>query len=193
MTETLTADKLEAIEKRLTAERQRREIISRGAEDLIFYAQTVFKLRPKVGPLQPLIFNAAQNHLHEVCERQKRETGRVRVVVLKARQLGVSTYVAARFLHDVLHNPARRCFICAHEKRAAANLYGIVRRYYDNLPSEIRPETSASSQEELIFAEKDSGYLVGTATLEGAGRSATSQLLLASVRSGRTWPRSLHR
>jgi hypothetical protein len=147
---------------------------------LIFYAQTVFKLRPKVGPLLPFVFNAAQNKLHEAIEKQKRETGRVRVVVLKARQLGVSTLVAARFLHQVLHTPALRCFICAHERRAAANLYGVVRRFYDNLPSEIRPATSASSQEELIFAEKDSGYLVGTATLEGAGRSATSQLLHAS-------------
>ena len=43
------------------------------------------------------VFNAAQRKLHEIIEEQKRKSGRVRVVVLKARQMGVSTYVAARF------------------------------------------------------------------------------------------------
>src|SRR5262249_14604821 len=48
------------------------------------------------------------------------------------------------------------------------------------LPADMRPATSASNQEELIFAQLDSGYLVSVASLEGAGRSATSQLLHAS-------------
>jgi hypothetical protein len=41
--------------------------------------------------------NPAQRKLHEIIEQQRAKTGRLRVIVLKARQLGVSTYVAARF------------------------------------------------------------------------------------------------
>jgi len=176
----LHSREIKELERRLLAETQRRELLSRGPGDLIYFAERALKLRPKIGPLEPFRFNRAQNALHEIIERQKRETGRVRVIVLKARQLGVSTYISARFLHRIIYSPALRCFICAHEKRASANLYAIVRRFFDNLPADIKPTTSASSQEELIFAEQDSGYIVGTASLEGAGRSATSQLIHAS-------------
>jgi hypothetical protein len=176
----MSAGDVQEVERRLLAERQRRELLSRGPQDLIFFAEHALRIRPKVGPLQPFVFNAAQNRLHEIIEKQKREMGRVRIVVLKARQLGVSTYVAARFLHQVINTPALRCYIVGHEKRASANLFQIVKRFYDHLPTDVKPPTSASSQDELLFQNLDSGYLVSTASLEGAGRSATSQLLHGS-------------
>jgi hypothetical protein len=48
------------------------------------------------------------------------------------------------------------------------------------MPVDIRPSTGTSNAEELIFDKIDSGYLVSVATMEGAGRSATAQLLHAS-------------
>ena len=51
------------------------------------------------------MFNPAQLKLHELIEAQKAKTGRVRVVILKARQLGVSTYVAARLYHRTINSP----------------------------------------------------------------------------------------
>ena len=47
-------------------------------------------------------------------------------------------------------------------------------------PMNMRPSTGTSNAEELIFDKLDSGYLVSVATNEGAGRSATAQLLHAS-------------
>jgi hypothetical protein len=92
--------------------------------------------------------------------------------------MGVSSYCAARFFHKAIYTPALRVYIVAHERRASANLFGIVKRFYDNLPTDIRPATTAFSQDEIIFGNGlDSGYLVAAASLEGAGRSATSQCL----------------
>jgi hypothetical protein len=184
--DSLPPEKVEAAIARLEAVKEHRELLARGPRDLEFFARHALKLRPKIGPLQPLIFNAAQRKLHAVIEEQKAKTGRVRVVVLKARQLGVSTYVAARLFHRTIHNPGLRTYIVGHERRASSNLFGIVKRFYDHLPPDMRPETSASNQEELTFASIDSGYLVSVATLEGAGRSATSQLLHASETA--FWP-----
>ena len=81
------------------------EHATRLRNDLEYFAQHCLKLRPKSGPLEPFVFNAAQRKLHELLEKQKASTGRVRVVILKARQLGVSTYIAARLYQRTI----RRC------------------------------------------------------------------------------------
>lgn len=164
----------------------RRNALARCPTDLPFFCEFALKIRPKMGALTPMTLNPAQLKLHQIIEEQKAKTGRVRVLILKARQLGISTYVAARYFHRVTKEPGLRCYIVGHEKRASSNLFQIVKRFYEHLPPELQPVTSASSQEELIFAALDSGYLVSTASLEGAGRSATSQLLHCSEAA--FWP-----
>jgi hypothetical protein len=153
--------------------------------DLEYFSQYL-KIRPKVGSLAPFVLNPAQLELHRIIEEQKAKTGRVRVVVLKARQLGVSTYVASRFYHRVVNAPGLRTIILAHKVDASRNLFQIVKRFHDQLPDEMRPSIGVSNAEELIFDKIDSGYLVQVATTEGAGRSATAQLLHASETA--FWP-----
>jgi hypothetical protein len=148
--------------------------------DLEYFASTALKLRPKAGPIEPFIFNPAQRKLHEIIETQKAKTGRVRVIVLKARQLGVSTYVAARLYHRTINSPGLRTIILGHERRASSNLFQIVKRFHENLSEDIRPSVGTSNAEELIFDRIDSGYIVAVASGEGTGRSATAQLLHAS-------------
>jgi hypothetical protein len=156
------------------------EHTTRLRSDLPYFAEHSLKLRPKAGPLEPFLFNAAQKKLHETIEEQKAKTGRVRVIVLKARQLGVSTHVAARLYHRTINNPGLRTIIIGHERRASSNLFDLVRRFHDNMPEPEKPSTGVSNREELIFDKIDSGYLVSVATGEGTGRSATAQLLHAS-------------
>jgi hypothetical protein len=172
----ISIEALDEIEKVLRAQ----EAALRAPEDLPFFAEYALKLRPKIGALEPFVFNAAQRKLHGIIEEQKAKTGRARVIVLKARQLGVSTYVAARLFHRTIFNPGLRTIIIGHEKRASSNLFEIVKRFYEHMPADMRPQIGASNAEELIFDRIDSGYIVTVATSEGAGRSATAQNLHAS-------------
>src|SRR5262245_61765186 len=110
------------------------EHATRLASSLEYFAEQRLKVRPKSGGLQPFMFKEAQRRLHAILEKQKRETGRVRAVILKGRQMGVSTYVAARFYRHVTTHPGLRCSIIAHEAPASRNLYGIVKRYHDAMP-----------------------------------------------------------
>ena len=71
------------------------ERAARLRSDLPYFAEHCLKLRPKTGSLAPFLFNPAQLELHRRIEEQKAKTGRVRVIILKARQLGISTYVSA--------------------------------------------------------------------------------------------------
>ena len=104
------------------------EHAARLRNDLPYFAEHALKLRPKSGPLEQFILNPAQRKLHEIMEQQKAKTFRVRVIVLKARQLGVSTYVAARLYQRTIYNPGVRTIIIGHERRASSNLFQIVKR-----------------------------------------------------------------
>src|SRR5262245_21890756 len=91
--------------RRLEAENDH---VHRLKTDLPYFAETSLKLRPKIGSIAPFVFNPAQLRLHEIIEAQKAKTGRVRVIVLKARQLGISSYVAARFYCKTINSPGLR-------------------------------------------------------------------------------------
>ena len=160
--------------------RQEGDRATRLATDLEFYAAELLKIRPKAGALAPFIFNPAQRELHRRIEAQKAKTGRVRVIVLKARQMGISTYVAARFYKATTASPGLRTQIIGHEKPASRNLFNLVKRFHDNMPAEHKQSVGTNNADELVFDAIDSGYLVSVATLEGSGRSSTAQFLHAS-------------
>ncbi len=106
--------------------------------DLEYFAEHALQIRPKDGKPRPFVFNAAQRKLHELLEKQKRETGRVRALVLKAkRQLGISTYLAARNFQRTIFSPGILTIIIGHERRASTNLFEMVQRFL-NLPADLK-------------------------------------------------------
>ena len=54
-------------------------------------------------------------------EDQRRRTGKVRIVVLKGRQQGCSTYTEGRFYWLVSNRKGLRAYILTHEADATAN------------------------------------------------------------------------
>lgn len=121
--------------------------------------------------------NKAQLYLHNRLEAQKKRTGKVRAIVLKGRQQGVSTYIGARFYHKTITNPGTLTFIFAHDSAASDSLYGMVQGYYDLSDETIRPVIGSRNHKELLFPTLRSGYKVGTAGTSGLGRSKTFQLV----------------
>jgi hypothetical protein len=125
----------------------------------------------------PFQFNKAQRYVHALLEKQKRETGKVRALILKGRQQGISTYIGERYYHQV-STRGKSAFIVAHEEKATSNLYEMVRRYQDN--NDLAPSTKASNAKELLFKALDCGYKLATAGSKDVGRSNTAQLLHGS-------------
>jgi hypothetical protein len=102
----------------LEAVEQAGDRVERLRTDLPFFCQECLRLRSKSGELIPFKLNGAQLELHKQIEAQKAKSGRVRVAVLKARQLGCSTYIAARLYHRTINNPGQRTIIVAHCTRS---------------------------------------------------------------------------
>lgn len=146
-----------------------------------FFARKCLKIRTKGGELIPLRFNRLQQHLHEHIEDQRKRTGKVRKIVVKGRQGGASTYVEARYYWKLWRTTkSLQAFILTHEQPATDNIFGMARRYHDNLPDFIRPKEKAANAKELIFADTLCGYQVATAGTKGTGRSSTMQLFHGS-------------
>lgn len=140
-----------------------------------FYAPRALKIRTKDGRMQPFTLNKAQMLLHMTAEKQRADKGWVRIIVVKGRQQGISTYIEGRFYWRVTHRKGAQAFILTHEQPATDNLFKMAERYHENCPPEIRPATGASNAKELSFPKIDSGYKVGTAGSKGTGRSSTIQ------------------
>jgi hypothetical protein len=157
-----------------------RAIRLRLKADLEHYAMACLKIRTKAGTIEPLIFNRMQCYLHAKIEDHARRSGRVRMLILKARQQGCSTYVGARFYHKATHARGQQVFILTHEQDATDNLFDMAVRFHEHCPSLVKPHTGASNAKELAFDVLDSGYSVGTAGSKAVGRSKTLQLFLGS-------------
>ncbi len=143
-------------------------------EDLRVFGAHCLRVSSKTGKNIPLVFNEAQERLHEAIERQRAETGKVRVLVLKARQLGISTYAAARFYHQTTTNFGRRTLIVAHQQKSTSGLFDMVKMYHRHNPLPV--STAKSNAIELVFDKLESKYSLATAGTEDVGRGMTAQL-----------------
>lgn len=162
----------------LTAEQGER--LKRLRDDFDFFARHVLRIKTKSGAIVPFKLNEAQRRLHNALEKQRRETGRVRAIVLKGRQMGCSTYVQGRFYWRLWGSKGLNAFILTHEQAATDNLFKMTKRYHDAVPDWARHETAAANAKELVFAGRDCSYAVATAGTKEVGRSSTIQLFHGS-------------
>ncbi len=94
-------------------------------------------------------------------------------VILKARQLGISTFVCLLFLDRCLHNSNLSAGIIAHTLEDAQQLFRRVKFAYDSLPQEIKNIVSSDNDTaQMLKFSNGSSLRVGTSL-----RSSTFQLL----------------
>ena len=148
--------------------------LQRLDEDLELYCAHCLKIADKSGVLRPFVWNRAQRYIHERLEEQREKTGKVRALILKGRQMGVSTLVAARFYQRCAMNFGQKALIMGHEAKSTNSLYGMVKRFQDYNP--LAPSIGATNAQELIFDKLGSGYALATAGTKDVGRGNTAQL-----------------
>ena len=151
------------------------ELFHRWMTDLPAYARSALRIQDKSDTLRYLTLNPIQLALHERLERQLAETGRVRALVLKARQMGVSTYVAARFfaaLHLAPSGHPVRGYVLAHDDKTARKLLRMYATMWEQHASPLRQERVRSNEHEQHWAN-GSLVEVNTASTPTGGRGGT--------------------
>jgi hypothetical protein len=133
----------------------------------------------KAGGVKPLLFNRAQRTIHEKLEKQKRETGMVRAVILKGRQLGSSTYVQCRLFHRTMFASNISAFVLAHQVESTIKIFKMTQMFRRNLPQDLQIPLEKDTERAMLM-DNGSGYSVGTAGSAQIGRGLTVQLFHGS-------------
>ena len=149
---------------------------------MVSAARSLLKVRDRDGRLRPLEANAAQRAF---------EAGRGREnIVLKARQMGLSTWVAGRFFLRTIARPGTLTLQVAHTREAAEALLVIVQRMWEELPRGLRRgplRLERANTGQMVFGRIGSEIRVASAADVNAGRGLSVQNLHCSEVS--RWPR----
>lgn len=173
-------EKLETLGSRLDerSEKNKRSIRVQGgteiwipsSRDLLI--EGYLKIRTKTRRTK-FELNRAQREYSRTCTKHN--------IVLKARQVGITTYIAARYFIETITHPGTLTVQVAHDRESAEEIFRIVKRFWDQLPDYMRRRlrTSNCNARQIVFPNLDSEYTVAAAD-ENAGRGLTIQNLHCS-------------
>lgn len=137
-------------------------------------------IRDKDVRIAGFVPNWAQQEFISTVNDQYNAGRPVRVIVLKARQLGISTVTEAlmfwwSFLYEHSHG-----LVMAHENEASEHLLSITKLYWETFPFKQLFTPKYVSRKELSWIETGSTLRIATAGGKGAARGRTINALHAS-------------
>lgn len=172
---------------------KQKEFYRRLVNDSEWYMENFLKIRDKKSELIPFHLNSAQKIVMELIRKCEEEGKLKRFLVLKARQMGLSTLFEGLIFHDTSNNNFKNSLIVAHEEPASQNLFNMSKLFYEELPSVIRPMKKYSNGKVLSFENPSnddvekaknpglrSKITIATAGAGEVGRSATYHNIHAS-------------
>lgn len=171
----------------MTPEREQK--LQRLRADPQYYVENCLKLICE-GELVDFKLNDPQKLVLEAIEEQKKEGKPVRLVILKARREGISTFIEALLYHKISTHRHRTAMVIAHELDSSKEIFEMARRFYTHFrtPS-LRPMLRSMGVRNIIFDNPnandskrglDSKLVVETAMDLQAGRSMEINYLHAS-------------
>ena len=97
-------------------------------------------------------------------------------VILKARQIGFTTLICARYFADCLLRPNTTSVIVAHDGDSAERIFRIVQLFWERLREEEKRRVGVprfSNRREFLWPQINSQFYVGTAGAPTFGRGQT--------------------
>ena len=156
------------------------KIVTRALADFEFFASNCVVIRTKSRAVAPLRLNKVQKTLVKAINRQVLNNNPVRIIVLKARQMGISTVIQAYILWRMLREPNTVALEIAHEREAARRILDINRFAVKNLPQWFRQALGVKEEYftkyEISFANNGSSLEISSAESSNPGRSRTVHL-----------------
>lgn len=142
------------------------------------YIENYIKIRDKNNNIVPLVLNEPQLKYYNVIKSMYQQRKPIRIIILKARQMGFSTETEAIIFKNVVTHHNYNAGIVAHKEDSTANLFNMSKRMLEYLPKDLKPERKKSNAKELVFNNEqgtglDSRMKVMTAGGKGIGRSDT--------------------
>jgi hypothetical protein len=161
--------------------------------DKPWYIENFLKIRDKRAQIIPFTLNPAQKRVLDIMRRDEEAGIPKRYIVLKARQMGLSTLFEGLIFQDTSTHENKNSLIIAHEEAASSNLFNMSKLYYEYLPDLLKPMKKYANGKVLQFENptSDDGekaknpglrskISIATAGAGEVGRSSTVHNLHAS-------------
>ena len=168
--------------QKLLKEKDKRDKLKRYDKSFSEFAQEQIKIITKDANqgFIPFKLNECQQRITRALEEQLEETGKVRAIILKARQQGISTYCAGRVFWKSYFTPYARSVVMAHDSATSDALFAMSKNLIKNMAGELSPEEIRSNAKEIIInspampdRDATASYRLYTAGSPEAGRGTT--------------------
>ena len=114
------------------------------------FIQEFFKIRDKQGNLISLKFNSAQEKFYSLL-KENYGNKPTRIIVLKARQLGISTFTEAFITFMTMFTPNTSSVLMAHLSESASAIFNMTKLFVNELPIGMQPQQKYSNAKEIVF------------------------------------------
>ena len=143
-----------------------RQDVSKLLADRFAFCKMLHIKNKQKQKFEPFVPNTAQRKLWELMDSHKR------IIVIKARQVGISTAVRAWQFHRAFTStdPINFAVLSFHD-RSAKHLRRMDRHWLNNLPRLLRRDLSVDSAEDTIFDDTRAGFSSFTTGGKGGTRS----------------------
>lgn len=124
--------------------------VNKQLSDIDFMAKHIWIIN-KNKQRQKLILNKTQLAIENKIIELKSAGIPPRIIILKARQEGVTTYFQGKMMADSSQHMDRNSLIVAHEQDSTNAIFAKSKFMYENLDEDVKPLNRASNARELIF------------------------------------------
>jgi hypothetical protein len=141
--------------------------------DFGYWAKNCYRILDKAGKLVPLMLNAVQQKIEQAEAEELARKEEARLLALKGRQGGVTTYEQAKSLHTIWANRGATTLTLAHDRESTDKIFGITQRAIEEFDPALLPRLGPKATREISFPGRDSRFYTGTAGARRTGRGLT--------------------
>jgi len=113
-------------------------------ENAVYWIESFLKIVDKSGKLVPFILT---NEQREVVQTMQREN-----IILKSRQLGLSSVVVALSIRACVVKDNTTCLLVSHNQQSTNTIFDKLKQQFNSLPSWLRPKTLSNNRQEIKMA-----------------------------------------
>lgn len=133
-------------------------------------------IKTKAGELKTFTLNRAQRHVLNIIKTLWNENKIIRLWILKARQLGLSTLIEAIIYAMTSQRANTNSLIVADDDDGSSYIFEMSKLYHEKCSVHIKAKEKKSNEKKLEFDGIHSQILIDTARNKNAGRNYTFQL-----------------
>lgn len=156
--------------------RAKADAIRRGQNPLALMDSGKLWIQDKRADLIVLKPNRGQQIILDIIRSKEAAKEKIRIIVLKGRQGGVSTVTEGAIYCRTSQQANRHALIMADEEKKASHLYGMEQRFHENIKKRepaLVPDLERSNERGLKFAGIDSHVVIGSAENPDVARAFT--------------------